>query len=60
MSKYKNSKKWSKKIFKLIDFDLLGAPFDWVMSIEVGEHIPAEYILTFVGNVYIIIARAIH
>ena len=39
----------------MIDFDLLGAPFDWVMSIEVGEHIPAEYMLTFVGNIYIIV-----
>jgi len=27
-----------------------GAPFDWVMSIEVAEHIPAEYQLVFVDN----------
>ncbi|XP_023347195.1 uncharacterized protein LOC111716010 isoform X2 [Eurytemora carolleeae] len=35
---------------KLEDFYLLGAPFDWVMSVEVGEHIPAEYTKTYIDN----------
>ena len=28
-----------------------GAPFDWTMSIEVGEHVPAEHQNTFIGTV---------
>ncbi|XP_023346420.1 uncharacterized protein LOC111715330 [Eurytemora carolleeae] len=32
------------------DFDALGAPFDWVISIEVGEHIPAEYMMVYIDN----------
>ena len=31
---------------------MLGAPFDWVVSIEVGEHIPAEYTKIYIGTIY--------
>ncbi|XP_023347546.1 uncharacterized protein LOC111716340 [Eurytemora carolleeae] len=34
----------------LENFDALGAPFDWVVSIEVGEHIPAEYMMIYIDN----------
>jgi len=29
---------------------ICGAPYDWVVSIEVGEHIPAERMSTFLDN----------
>jgi len=27
-------------------------PFDWVLSLEVGEHIPAEFESTYIGNLH--------
>ena len=30
--------------------DLPGAPFDWVLSVEVGEHIPVDGQNNFIGN----------
>jgi len=38
--------------YKCLDFDALGAPFDWVISIEVGEHIPAEYMMVYIGIIF--------
>ena len=38
--------------YKCLDFDALGAPFDWVISIEVGEHIPAEYMMIYIGIIF--------
>ena len=35
-----------------LDLVKLGAPFDWVISIEVGEHIPSQYQLAYIGNNY--------
>ena len=32
-----------------IDFDL-NKQYDWVLSLEVGEHIPAKYFDTFIKN----------
>ncbi|XP_023342126.1 uncharacterized protein LOC111711894 isoform X3 [Eurytemora carolleeae] len=32
------------------DLVKLGAPFDWVISIEVGEHIPSQYQLAYIDN----------
>ncbi len=45
--------KISKKIGKVLDLSKkfqLRKKFDWVMSLEVGEHIPHEYEETFVKN----------
>jgi hypothetical protein len=30
-----------------------GYVFDWVISLEVGEHIPAEHALTFLRNLHV-------
>ena len=30
--------------------DLPGAPFDWVLSVEVGEHIPVDGQNNFIGT----------
>ena len=42
------------KEFENVSLDLvkLGAPFHWVISIEVGEHIPSQYQLAYIGNNY--------
>ena len=34
------------------DLVKLGAPFDWVISVEVGEHIPSQYQLAYIGKKY--------
>ncbi len=40
------------KILDLAERVDLGCVFGWVLSLEVGEHIPAEYQSTFIDNIH--------
>ena len=50
----KDTQKISKNLCKVLDLssDINIEPRDWVLSLEVGEHIPSQYEETFINNLH--------
>lgn len=50
-----NTIRWSDGLCRIIDLSepfTLGETFDWVLSLEVGEHIPKKYETIFIENLH--------